>query len=72
VPVQTSKDMESGAIRTGIPLKPGYAVVIHKSQGISIGDFKPAERMRLELGVGRAHSNSWRRSLALAAVPARP
>jgi len=49
IPVNTSKDVQSGAVRKGWPLKPGWATVIHKSQGMSIGDGKPIERMRLVL-----------------------
>ena len=52
IPLNTSHDQESGATRTGFPLKPGYATVIHKSQGMSIGDGKLVERLRLVLGDG--------------------
>ena len=35
--------------RTGLPLMPGYVITIAKSQGMSIGDNKPATHMRNKL-----------------------
>ena len=47
IPVMEAFDKTKSNGRKGMPLRLGYATVIHKSQGMSIGDGKPIERMRL-------------------------
>jgi len=47
VPATEAFDKANSNGRKGMPLRLGYATVIHKSQGMSIGDGKPIERMRL-------------------------
>jgi hypothetical protein len=47
VPVNEGFDRLKGHGRKGLPLRLGYATVVHKAQGMSIGDGKPIERLRL-------------------------
>ena len=49
IPVNEGRCDSQCCTRTGLPLMPGYAITIAKSQGMSIGANKPATHMRVKL-----------------------
>ena len=49
IPVNDAFDTEDKQGAKGMPLKPCWAMSIHKSQGMSVGDGKPLERLRMAI-----------------------
>jgi len=49
IPPNVSFDEDHNVTRTGMPISPGWATVVHKAQGSTIGEGQLVERMRAVL-----------------------